>query len=88
MCEPQPTTDPTTQNTGATPASAPAAPNSIGISTLEALMLIKRRPKASPWRCGGVIWCKVLMIMGWAVPKTSPSKIEHKPMAQGEGMRG
>jgi hypothetical protein len=53
----------------------------MGMSTLEALMLISRKPSASPWRFGGVIWCKVLMIIGWAVPKTKPSNTEHKPMA-------
>ena len=60
----------------------------MGMRTLDALMLISLSASASPWRCGGVIWCKVLMIMGCAVPKTKPSKIEHRPMAQAVGMKG
>jgi len=58
------------------------------MSTLEALMLINRRPSASPWRCAGVIWCKVLMIMGCTEPSTRPSSTEQAPMAQALGMKG
>ena len=46
-----PTVAPTTQNTPATPMTAPAVPNSMGMTTLDALMAMSRRPRASPWRC-------------------------------------
>jgi hypothetical protein len=60
----------------------------MGMTTLEALMLIRRRPSASPCRCGGVIWCKVLMIMGCTVPSTNPNNTEHTPMARALGIKG
>jgi hypothetical protein len=52
---PAPTTKPTDQNTTETPTTAPTVPNSIGITTLDALIAINLRPKASPCRASGVI---------------------------------
>ena len=59
-----------------------------GMATLLALMAIKRSPKASPWRFSGVIWCKVLMIMGCTEPNTNPKATEHMPMVIAVGMNG
>ena len=67
---------------------APTVPNSMGISTLEVLMIISLQPSASPWRASGVIWCKVLMIMGCTEPKVKPSSTEQVPMAQAVYMKG
>ena len=43
---PSPTNSPLAQNTEPTPTNAPAEPNSMGIATLEALMVMSRNPRA------------------------------------------
>ena len=70
------------------PINAPAEPNNIGISTLEALIAINRKPSASPCRCSGVIWCSMLMIMGCTMPSEKPSSTEHTPMLNAVGIKG
>ncbi|AEG93555.1 Conserved hypothetical protein [Ramlibacter tataouinensis TTB310] len=85
---PAPTAAPTAQNTPAMPTAAPATPNSMGMSTLEALMAMTRNATASPCRCAGVIWCRVLMIMGCTQPSATPSSTEQAPMASGWCIRG
>jgi hypothetical protein len=50
--------------------------------TLEALMVIKRKAKACPWRFSGVTWCKALMTMGCTEPRNKPNTIEHRPMVK------
>src|SRR6218665_2203090 len=50
------------------PTPAPAEQNSRGMNTREALMTIRRRPSASPWRCAGVIWCSRLITIGCTEP--------------------
>ncbi|MNN91699.1 hypothetical protein D3C81_2098450 [compost metagenome] len=52
----------------------------MGMTTLEALIAISRRPSASPWRCWGVIWCSMLITMGCTEPSEKPSSTEHRPM--------
>ena len=66
----------------------PSVPNKIGIVTLAALMAIRRRPSASPWRTWGVIWCSVLITMGCTAPKKKPNNTEQAPMANGSFMNG
>ena len=68
--------------------TAPAVPNSMGMTTLDALMAMSRRPRASPWRCSGVIWCSRLMTMGCTEPSAKPSSTEHKPIARADGKSG
>ena len=85
---PAPTVAPTTQKSPPTPISAPAVPNSTGISTLDALMVISRRPSASPWRWCGVIWCSMLMIMGCTEPSEKPSSTEQMPSDSAVGSKG
>ena len=58
------------------------------MSTLERLMVISRSAIAWPCSACGVIWCRVLMIMGCTVPSVSPSNTEHTPMAQALGIKG
>ena len=81
---PVPTAQPTTQNSPPTPITAPAEPKSMGMSTLDALMAMSRRPSASPWRAGGVIWCSRLITMGCTEPSANPSSTEHAPMASAD----
>ena len=85
---PAPTARPTTQNTPEMPTTAPATPNSMGMATLDALIAMMRSAIASPWRASGVIWCKVLMIIGCTVPSATPSSTEHRPMASAECRNG
>ncbi len=44
-------------------------------------MAMERRPRASPWRWGGVIWCSMLMIMGCTEPSANPSSTDSAAMA-------
>jgi len=60
----------------------------MGISTLDPLMAIMRKPSASPWRAGGVIWCRVLMIIGCTDPSAMPNNTEQMAMAQVLCMNG
>eukprot|EP01031_Cornospumella_fuschlensis_P048877 gene48876-59849_t len=76
------------QKSPATPVKAPAAPNIVGIKTLDALMVMRRKPSASPWRSCGVIWCNMLMTMGCTAPSASPRMTEQTAMPRAEFIRG
>ena len=86
--DPRPTALPTNQNKTETPSTAPTLPKIRGMSTLDVLIAIRRR--ASAWlRCGsGVMWCKVLMIMGCTDPKAKPRNTEQIAMPQAPCMSG
>ena len=79
---------PTVQNTTLTPTTAPTLPKSKGMTTLEKLIVVRRKPMACPcWACG-VIWCSVLMIMGCTAPKAMPNTTEHRPIPKAECIKG
>ena len=78
---PAPTAAPMIQNSAAAPSAAPATPNSSGISALDRLIVIERSAIASPWRSCGVIWCRVVMIIGCTAPSASPSSTAQMPIA-------
>ena len=51
-------------------------------------MAMSRRPRASPWRCSGVIWASRAQTMGCTEPRAKPSSTEHKPIARADGKTG
>ena len=51
-------------------------------------MAIRRKPRASPCRACGVIWCNMLITMGCTEPNASPSNTEHSAMAQAVDSKG
>jgi hypothetical protein len=51
-------------------------------------MAMARRPRASPWRASGVIWCIVLITIGCTEPSAIPSTTEHAPIVQALPMKG
>ena len=66
----------------------PAAPNSSGISVLDALIDIERNASASPWRWSGVMWCSVDMIIGCTQPSVRPSASAQSAIQPGVGASG
>jgi hypothetical protein len=66
----------------------PARPKASGITLLLKLIVIERMAMASPCRSGGVIWCKVLMIIGCTAPSASPSSVAQPAISQGVPANG
>ena len=50
------------------------------IGGLVQIPCIERNAIASPWRAGGVIWCSVVITIGWTAPSATPRTTAHEPM--------
>ena len=85
---PAPTAALISQNSEPAPIAPPNTPNSSGIMALEALIVIERSAMASPWRCLGVSWCKVVMIIGCTEPSASPTSTAHDAIGHAELIHG
>ena len=79
---PPATAAPIIQNSADAPSVAPATPNASGITALDRLIAIERSAIASPCRAAGVIWCSVVMIIGWTAPSARPRTTAQQPITQ------